>query len=80
MNRMARCSCGKTEPSSDKAQLAFFEFRGVGSKEATETCRHCGYHAVAHQPEHPRRVACLDFEPRGPQEFDLFYCGCRGWE
>lgn len=81
MNRMARCGCGKVEPSSK--DLAFLEFCGEGSKEATEICKHCGYHAVAHAPDHPRKgqiPVCLDFAPRGCQEFDRYYCGCRGWD
>jgi hypothetical protein len=83
MNRTARCSCGKSAPSSDREHLAFFEFRGEGSKTATEDCKNCGYHLVAHAPDHPRRgqiPVCLDFTPKGSQEFDGYYCGCRGWE
>jgi hypothetical protein len=73
--RMARCGCGKTEPSSNK--LAFFEPCGEGSKEATETCT-CGYHRVAHRPDFQH--ACAQFKAKGAQEFDRFYCGCRGWD
>lgn len=25
-------------------------------------------------------LKCKQFEPRGPQEFDKFYCGCHGWD
>jgi hypothetical protein len=70
--RLAECMCGNKEPSS--TNLAFFEFRGVGSRSAVETCE-CGYYEVAH----PNRY-CEQFKPRGPYEFDTFYCGCRGWD
>lgn len=83
MNRMARCGCGRTE-RSNRETLAFFEFCGEGSKEATESCKNCGYHVIAHAPDHPRRnelpMVCVDFTPKGSQEFDSYYCGCRGWE
>jgi hypothetical protein len=82
MNRMARCGCGRMEPSSK--DLAFFEFCGEGSKDALEICGNCGYHIVAHSPNHPRKhelpLVCLDFTPKGCQEFDRYYCGCRGWD
>lgn len=79
--RTARCSSCKAErPSS--LDLAFFEYRGPGSRDATEICV-CGYSIVAHQPgvwafdcgkiTHP-------FEARGPNQCDLYYCGCRGWD
>ena len=75
--RLARCYCGKTMPSSPS--LAFFEFRGEGSMEATEHCK-CGYHRIAHEPDHARRVPCREFTPKGAQQFDMYYCGCRGWD
>ena len=43
--RMARCSCGKVEPSSGR--LAFLVDRGPGSRAAAETCAHCRYTAAA---------------------------------
>lgn len=77
--REARCQCGRTKPS-DPDRLAFFEYRGPGSREVTETCE-CGYHKVAHEiPDRAARLKCKAFKVRGPREFDLFYCGCRGWE
>lgn len=52
--RTARCSCGKTFASdaSDAPweYLPFFEFRGPGSPAATEKCKVCRYHEVAHEP------------------------------
>jgi hypothetical protein len=45
--RMARCGCGKKEPSS--YNLPFFEYRGDGSRAATETCV-CGYNRTPHWP------------------------------
>lgn len=75
--RMARCSCGATKPSSPSA-LAFFTYRGPCSLESTETCK-CGLYRSAHSPEKPH-VKCKEFIARGPNEFDSFYCGCRGWD
>lgn len=90
--RVAKCTyCGSLRPSSEHESLAFFEFHGEGSREATETCK-CGYHMMAHDPaEMARNVPnnrqtvveqgkCKGFEPRGPRETDSFYCGCRGWD
>lgn len=79
--RTARCMCGKTEPS-DKDRLAFFEYRGEGSRSAAVTCKRCGYHEVAHtKPDlgakHPAQGH--EFEARGAFDFDHYYCGCRGW-
>jgi len=145
--RFAQCSYlphgHAKKPSS--FNLAFFEFRGEGSREATDICK-CGYAKVAHLPrwratihlvrrwykierheedvakdfnceeadakavaEHhadfyrkqtgkhhsqvevfsaevtsivPTRptIKCSAFTPKGPQEFDNFYCGCMGWD
>ena len=78
--RVSRCgSCGKTTPSSES--LPFFEFRGEGSPQALNSCKHCGYHKVAHAPGkmHSTNV-CDHFEPKGAWEFDLHYDGCRGWD
>ena len=58
--RMARCYCGKEEPSS--LSLAFFEYRGVGSLESVESCKHCHMHKEAHvrdpkiYDDYPRRI------------------------
>lgn len=75
--RQARCSCGRIEPS-DPEHLAFFEFCGPGSREATLSCE-CGYHKIAHDEN---RIECRlgGFKPRGPREFDRFYCGHHGWD
>lgn len=74
--RTARCSCGKERSSSD--ELAFFEYRGHGSRAAAVHCKNCGYYPVAHEKDNVRH--CGNFEPHGPYEFDHFYCGCRGWD
>lgn len=79
--RIAKCSCGRTAPSDPKS-LAFFEYCGTGSREATNICT-CGYAAAAHTPEVMARnkaLKCTNFTPRGPREFDRYYCGCRGWD
>jgi hypothetical protein len=91
--RKTRCTYCKIEvPSSEK--LAFFEFRGEGSRAATDSCAHCGYAEVAHTyggnfappSERKNPHLCLNFdpprqfEPHGPWDVDLFYCGCRGWD
>lgn len=81
VGRTARCGyhsrCGTEVPSHQK--LAFFEYRGEGSKDAVEKCRHCRYFEVAHKVGHHDRI-CDSFEPNGAFEFDSFYCGCRGWD
>jgi hypothetical protein len=86
--RMARCSCGKTVPSdASEYRLAFFEYRGPGSRQAVDSCKNCGYSKVAHTQEPTRTQQnvvfngkCSGFEPRGAMEFDTYYCGCRGWD
>jgi hypothetical protein len=80
--RYARCGCGRTAPSTLDGSLAFFEFRGEGSRSALDICRNCSYAENAHKPEVMKRNNALDchsFEPHGAFEFDNFYCGCRGW-
>lgn len=83
--RQARCTaCGKTVPTDPG--LPFFRDTGPGSKSATEQC-HCGYSLAAHTDD-PERAhvmrACerrgKGIGPRGPLEFDSFYCGCGGWD
>lgn len=78
--RVARCDCGREEPSSPN--LPFFQFRGEGSPEATDVCV-CGFYDTAHEAKRTgRRVSsavCDEFTPRGPLPTDIFYCGCRGF-
>lgn len=79
--RVAKCGCGRAEPSSK--HLAFFQDRGPDSKDAQHTCKQCHYYDVAHTPEvmaRNKNLKCTDFEPHGAFEFDSFYCGCRGWD
>ncbi len=90
-HRQARCGCGAIE-ASDCKKLAFFEYRGDGSPAALTSCKKCGYHAVAHDPEECRKRVpsnrltvveqgkCPGFEAHGPWEFDTFFCGCAGWD
>ncbi len=84
-DRYARCSCGTIEKSS--LSLAFFEFRGEGSRQAIESCKNCGYSLVAHTQEQTRtqknvvlRGECPGFEAKGAWEYDGFYCGHGGWD
>ncbi len=82
-NRIAKCGCGNTRPSSEGEKLASFEFTGEGSKRALDICRNCAYAEVAHTPEvmaRNKNLKCMRFEPHGAYEFDSFYCGCRGWD
>jgi hypothetical protein len=85
--RIAKCDCGKTRPSN--SDLAFFEYRGPGSRSAMNYCKHCGYTFTVHTQEwYDKEVArgrmfpsrCWTFEPRGDVGHDLFYCGCKGWD
>lgn len=95
-DRMAKCSYSHERPARNQRlgkspvpssfDLAFFEYQGVGSREATDICV-CGYAKVAHDnnggtcPEMSRtRPASRKFSPKGPQQFDRFYCGCFGWD
>ena len=85
--RVARCTygCGHEEPSAFR--LAFFEYRGPGSREGREICV-CGYHLVAHERDErrvmPQSVVeagkCKGFVARGPAAKDSYYCGCRGFD
>jgi hypothetical protein len=89
--RMARCTCMKKVPS--KWSLAFFEYRGPGSKFDTESCNVCGYNRDIHPSEggdglytngKPIQYLCENngkgmFTP-GPHEYDSYYCGCNGWD
>lgn len=90
--RVARCGCGREEPSSES--LSFFEFCGEGSDDAAHCV--CGYAECAHDPDYmetlvhgrdgkrrPTRVEsghCDGFVARGDRGHDRFYCGCRGWD
>jgi hypothetical protein len=85
VGRYAKCACGATRASTSR--LAFFEFRGEGSREAINSCKNCGYYEIAHTQESSRtqrnvveRGQCPGFEMRGAWEYDSFYCGCRGWD
>jgi hypothetical protein len=73
--RMAECHCGR-KMKSDPSMLAFFEFRGEGSREAKDRCKNCSYYEVAHS----RGIKCQNFVPHGAFETDKFYCGCNGWD
>ena len=79
-DRKARCDCGKVEKSS--LDLAFFEFRGAGSRAGWNTRKNCRYDKVAHRPEitNKNKAVCLNFESIGSFEFDKYYCGCYGWD
>ena len=85
--RVAKCaSCDSTRPSAERATLAFFEDKS----KCDDTCKHCHFHRVAHEPEgvarnvDPRTVIetgeCTGFEPHGAWAWDSYYCGCRGWD
>lgn len=83
--RYARCTCGAIALSS--TSLAFFEFRGEGSRSATDICRNCGYARVAHEQDDTRtqmnvveRGKCPGFESGGPWQYDSWYCGHAGWD
>lgn len=85
-NRKAKCCSEKTiKPSS--YDLPFFEYRGPGSRVARLQCE-CGYMKKPHDNAIPHVLKhCANqndglalFRARGPFEYDLYYCGCRGWD
>lgn len=69
-----------------RIDLAFFEFKGEGSRIAMERCKECGFADVAHEGEKLGKwvrdadVKRHPFVPHGPYEFDSYYCGCYGWD
>lgn len=78
--RVARCSCGRTAPSSPA--LAFFIYWGPGNTQ--HNCGVCGYTPRVHEdtPEHIVRHASWTPHTWVPseREHDEYYCGCRGWD
>ena len=79
--RKALCSYCNIEMSSSLS-LWFFEYRGAGSPNAIHKCKNCGCYSSAHTEEKRRKnkYICNNFEAHGPYDFDLFYCGCRGYD
>lgn len=73
--RKAKCVYGNHAPLDSSLELAFFEYTGPGSRESENICT-CGYHKVAHD----KHFRCTNFVPKGPSEFDRYYCGCEGWD
>lgn len=77
--RIARCAYGDHAHKRSSPDLAFFEYRGPGSRWATEICQ-CGYTEAAHEKPHITKHCKTGFTPRGPAPFDVHYCGCHGWD
>jgi hypothetical protein len=77
--RMAYCAYGKHAQVPSSTDLPFFEYLGPGSPESLEHCT-CGYYQSAHNSPKITTVKCTNFTPKGPAEFDRYYCGCRGWD
>ena len=77
VERKARC-CTQASERDSSLDLAFFEYRGPGSRSALLSCKNCGYYEIAHQKE-GHKQSCNHFEPHGSWEYDRYYCGCRGW-
>jgi hypothetical protein len=79
--RIAMCGDHAPRPSTDRANLFLFVFRGPGSVEATEICGTCRFHRIAHEydatrvrPEpHPATIG-HDFTPIGPRDTDTYVC------
>lgn len=79
-NRSAKCTyCGSTVAS--RSNLAFFEYKGDGSYDATNMCE-CGFGIKAHTEERRSKNSsiCNEFKSRGAAKHDRYYCGCRGWD
>ena len=76
--RRAKCAYGNHAIVNSSLDLPFFEYLGPGSYTAENACK-CGYNKMAHnQPK--STCKCKHFVPRGPLEFDRYYCGCYGWD
>lgn len=77
--RVAQCAYTPNghAPRPSSLDLAFFEYRGPGSPDASDLCV-CGYREVAHGKGNLH--VCKQFTPHGPYEFDKYYCGCHGWD
>ncbi len=90
--RLAKCAqCGRKETSS--IDLAFFEYRGGGSRVANNQCHVCGYFTKGkplkngkhcyQNSDKPIPHVCVNKGKKceyGAFEYDLYYCGCRGWD
>lgn len=84
-DRVAACGADRhgQRPSTDalEGRLAFFEYRGPGSRIAIDSCGKCGFTRSAHDGERkPGARVCASFVERGPLDTDTYYCGCRGWD
>lgn len=79
--RTAVCPSCNDNPEPSDVNLPFFEYRGPGSHRANCMCKNCGFYDVAHvEPRKPNSMCqCRNFEPHGPYDTDLYYCGCWGW-
>jgi hypothetical protein len=75
-------------PKPSSYDLAFFEYLGPGSRESSDLCK-CGFSKKPHDENGgripPKKYAanmkgCAAFTPKGPAEFDRYYCGCHGWD
>lgn len=82
IGRTAKCGCGAIAPSS--TDLPFFDYKGPGSRSATDRCGVCPFALVVHGETNPHtgRPGITDhtFVPHGPYEFDEYYCGHSGWD
>lgn len=99
-NRMAKCSYRHVnvpkgrgysapvmEPIPSSPTLAFFEYKGEGSRSALDMCAKCSKAKAPHVPimeagtrwERPG-ITDHTFEPHGAYEYDEYYCGCFGWD
>jgi hypothetical protein len=73
------CRCEK--PSSE--ELAFFEYRGKDSEYAKTHCKNCRQHKNFHTPDKIRAnygKICGWFVPYVEAPYDMFFCGCIGWD
>jgi len=79
--RVAQCAYSPAghAPQPSSFDLAFFEFLGEGSREATDICQ-CGFSRVAHEGPVSTPLKCKEFIAKGAAEFDRYYCGCLGWD
>lgn len=96
IGRTARCYCGAVRPSSTDLAFFEYRGEGsetavtrcavcrYGAIAHDPTAPHMarveGKYGKTRYQTFMERMGQHDFTPLGGQEFDSYYCGCRGWD